>query len=316
MDTLNIFVALVLSLALNYLYILKFSKLKHCERTEGIALYKNKKKTITMGGINFVLSSVILFFIIDRVSNFDRLIFLIFMPLVYFIIGFIDDYLIVIKKNNDGIKAFVKLLIEIIASAITFYLYLRLDLETSISFFKFSIDLKWIYGILLMFMYVGGSNAVNLTDGVDGLCAGVSIIVLMGFLYISYDMLYLDVSLYIVLLIGSLLGFLYFNLPLAKLFMGDTGSLFLGASIVSIAILLKQEILLLVFGFVFVFETVSVILQVFVYKHFNQKRLFKMAPFHHHLEIKGYSDTSIILLMYFISFLLMIFGIVLYNGGI
>ena len=182
--------------------------------------------------------------------------------------------------------------------------------DTKVNIFYYYIDLNWFYGLLVVFMLVATSNAVNLTDGLDGLVSGNLIIILIALGLLSYKK-NIEITYFTVILIGCILGFLCYNFYPAKLFMGDIGSLSLGASIASIFIVMKMEILLMIFGFVFILETLSVILQVSYFKKTNGKRLFLMTPIHHHFEMKGFKEWQIDLLFWVVTLIMATIGLFL-----
>jgi phospho-N-acetylmuramoyl-pentapeptide-transferase len=250
--------------------------------------HSSKKNTPTMGGILFVLSTFItfLFLIIFKKISFSyNLLIVLFTFFSYFFIGLIDDFLIIKRHNNDGLKETEKLLLQVFVATIFFYLFLLADNEPLIWIHSLHIKLNigWYYGLFILFVLVASSNAVNLTDGLDGLAGGLSFI---AFFTLS----------------GSLLGFLVFNVNPAKIFMGDTGSLCLGATLGAVAILTRHELLLIVIGIVFVLETLSCILQRYYYK-LTHKRLFPMAPLHHTFEKLGWNERDIVKLFWIIGFL-------------
>ena len=286
----------------------KKKKIKQFERLEGPQSHKIKEGTPTMGGIPLFLSffiSVILYGLIDGLNSN---IFLLLMPVFgYFIIGFIDDYLIVKQHKNDGLAPSFKMILELIIASIFFYLYLSFGGRTYLNLFGYYLDIKWVYGLFILVFFTASSNAVNLTDGLDGLSGGLVFIGLLAFLTISIIDEEFDVTLIIISMLFSLLGFLIFNHHPAKIFMGDTGSLPLGVFLASVSIMLKKEILLLIIGFPFVVETLSVIIQVIYFKLTNGKRIFKMTPIHHHFELKGNSEIKVVYSFYILG---IIFGIV------
>ena len=212
----------------------------------------------------------------------------------YGFIGFIDDYIIVAKKDNTGLKPGVKFLLQSIL-AVAFYIMYSSHNPTTlwIPIFDISFDIGFLYFFLIFFMFTAETNAVNLTDGLDGLCAGQMIIALIPFIVFAYLANALNLVYLLVLVEGALLGYLYFNKHPAKVFMGDTGSLALGGLLAAVAMVLKQEILLILIGFVFVVEVLSVIIQVTSFKT-TGKRVFKMAPLHHHFEKSGWKETQVV----------------------
>lgn len=227
------------------------------------------------------------------------------------LLGFLDDFIKVVMKRNLGLTSKQKLLGQIIISII-FYLVLRnQEFSTAISIpgTNISFDLGWFYAMFIIFMLVGSSNAVNLTDGLDGLLAGTAAIAFGAFAILSwYSSSNLVITLFCLAAVGALLGFLVFNAHPAKVFMGDTGSLALGGVIASVAILLKMEILLVIIGGIFVIETLSVIIQVISFKT-TGKRVFLMSPLHHHYELKGWSEWKVVTTFWAVGFLFAILGI-------
>lgn len=298
---------LILALLSTFLYacyIKKFKKARQYEREDGLPSHQHKTGTITMGGIIFVVLP--LFFILYDPKTINISLTMLF----YGVLGFIDDILITIKHNNKGIPPTLKLILQIIIAAISFILYLQSDLPTLLDFKFFKIEVKWVYGLFLLGLLSASTNAFNLTDGVDGLCAGLSILLSFAFMYIAiqkreYSIFYMVLCVTIVLFI-----FWCFNLPKAFLFMGDTGSLALGAFYAMLGLYLNSLIGFILMASIFIFETLSVILQVVYFKRTHGKRLFKMAPFHHHLEACGLKEIQIDLLFYIIECLLI--GMVLY----
>ena len=212
----------------------------------------------------------------------------------YGLIGFVDDYIIVVKKDNTGLKPSMKFLMQSVL-AIVFYLMYVSHHETTlwIPLLNVSFDIGFLYFFLIFFMFTAETNAVNLTDGLDGLCAGQMIIALIPFGIFSWLAGLQNLVFFLVLVIGALFGYLYFNKHPAKIFMGDTGSLALGGLLAGVAMILKQEILLILIGFVFVMEVLSVVIQVTYYKR-TKKRIFKMSPLHHHFELSGWSETQVV----------------------
>lgn len=279
--------------------------------------HRSKKNTPTMGGIIFILSTFILILILlirDKLIMSYNFFTILFVFISYAIIGFIDDYLIIKRRTNKGLTESQKFISQTIIAIIFFYLFLRSGNEPLlwIHTLNIKINLGFIYGLFILFVLIGGSNAVNLTDGLDGLATGLSIIAFISFGIITNNTLWLEgykeIGIFCFILAGALLGFLIFNKHPAKVFMGDTGSLTLGATLSSIAILTRHEILLIVIGIVFVIETLSVIIQVFYYK-LTKKRIFKMAPLHHHFEYLGYKETTIVKMFWLVGFIFSIISI-------
>lgn len=315
----SITVSLILTMVIIPLIIPIMRHLKYGQaiREEGPGRHKAKSGTPTMGGVVFVIATLLtlLVYLLFYAPNFDfngQTFFLILFPFVTFsIIGFIDDYLIVVKKNNLGLRPLYKIMMELAISAIFFKTYLDLGFDTTLPLFGWVLDLKWFYGVLIFFMLIGTANAVNLTDGLDGLAGGLTGIAIATFTYFAFRQESSEVMLIGGAVLGAILGFLIFNLYPAKIFMGDTGSLALGALLASLAIILKNEWMLILIGGVFVIETLSVILQVAYFKKTHGKRIFKMTPIHHHFELSGLSETRVVLLFYVFGFIFSFVAILL-----
>lgn len=286
-------------------------KLKKLKANQSLSIYleerhKEKKGTPTMGGLIFIiptmLSMVVLFLMQKIVFSYNLLIVL-FTFLGYAFIGFLDDYLIIKRKNNKGLTESEKMLMQIVIAIFFFYLFMIAGNEPLlwIHTFNFKLNIGWFYGVFILFILVASSNAVNLTDGLDGLAGGLSVIAFLAFGLITWNTGWLagyeDIALFCFILIGSLLGFLVFNVKPAKVFMGDTGSLSLGATLGTLAIITRHELLLVVIGIVFVIETMSCIIQRWYFK-LTKKRFFKMAPIHHGLEKDGWKEADIVKLFW------------------
>lgn len=276
--------------------------------------HHQKEGTPTMGGLIFIISTVlvILFLLITNKIDFTydlKIVFFVFVS--YAIIGFLDDYLSIKKGKNEGLTVTQKLFLQLIVALVFFYLYIKNGGQTSliISTLGINIEMKWLYGLFILFILVGSSNAVNLTDGLDGLAAGLSAIAFIAFSLISLMVGYTDMGIFMLVLTGALMGFLIYNGHPAKVFMGDTGSLALGAVMGTVAIITHREITLFIVAFVFVFETLTVILQVFWVKTFK-KRLFLMTPIHHHFEKLGWPEVEIVRLFWVFGFILAMAGII------
>ncbi len=279
----------------------------------------SKQGTPTMGGLLIIGTTVFSTLCFAKLTNpFIWIALATFI--IYAIMGFIDDYIKVTKQTSNAMKARTKLSVQFLASffaiaAITFYTKEDGRYELNIPYLRdVSINLFYFYIPFAMVVVAGSSNAINLTDGLDGLVSGLLIFVLLVFLYISYNVVDTssiaygkEISILCASLIGSLLGFLWFNFYPAQMFMGDTASLALGALIGIISIMLKQEILFAIIGLVFVMEAVSVMLQVGSYK-LRGKRIFKMAPIHHHFEQLGLSETKVVIRFWIVGIMLMLIG--------
>lgn len=311
-------IAFVLTAILVPLFIplLKRMKFGQSIREEGPKSHMAKSGTPTMGGLTFLISTIVLsaiacFFVEDN----GPLILLMLVTLGFGLIGFVDDYIIVVKKNNQGLTSKQKFLFQIII-AILFYVVsnvlglLSLSNEINIPFTDIGIPLSVFYVIFIIFWQVGFSNAVNLTDGLDGLATGLSIIAFSCYFYLAIVQGASAMAYFLAILIGSLCGFLLYNKNKAKLFMGDTGSLALGGVIATVSIMLNQELTLIFIGFVFVVETLSVMMQVTSFK-LTGKRIFKMSPLHHHFEMVGWSEWKIVTVFWIVGILTGIIGIYL-----
>ena len=307
-------VALVVTLVFGPVFIPWLRKLKFGQeiREEGPKWHQKKSGTPTMGGIMFIVgiaAAILVTTIIFAVNgNFDktyaRCILLFVISLGFGIIGFIDDYIKVVKKRNLGLTAAQKFIMQVVLAAIyVVVLYVMGVLDTAIKIPFTSIEWTmplWLYIPFVMFIVVGVVNAVNLTDGLDGLASSITVIVGLFFAFASYIAFSeYGVTVFSMALVGGLLGFLWYNKYPAKVFMGDTGSLFLGAAVALMAIDLKMPIFLILVGFVYLMETLSVIMQTAYFKYTKKKygegrRIFKMSPLHHHFEMCGWKEKKIV----------------------
>lgn len=298
-------IAFLLTLILVPILIPTLKKLKFGQsiREEGPQSHMKKTGTPTMGGLTFLLSTIVVtviaLFFADQIGP---LILLLFVTIGFGLIGFIDDYIIVVKKNNQGLTSKQKFLAQI-AIAVIFYIVsvalpnYQFESAINIPFTDWSLPLSVFYIVFIIFWQVGFSNAVNLTDGLDGLSTGLSVIAFAFYAMLSFVLDKPEIGLFCLVMLASLIGFLIYNKYPAKVFMGDTGSLALGGIFATISIMLNQEITLLLIGFVFVIETLSVMLQVTSYK-LTGKRIFKMSPLHHHFELVGWSEWKVVLVFW------------------
>ena len=299
-----------------FLHKMKFGQV---EREEGLASHKVKNGTPTMGGIVFVLAAILgtaistLVFDIKNIFN-PELILTTIVLVGYSLIGLIDDALIIVKHSNKGLPPLAKLLAQI-ALAIICYFYAMNFIPgftsvVTIPLVDISIDFKYLYPFLILIMFAGESNGVNLSDGLDGLATGLSMIAIAPFIIFSIMTKDYVLASYATAMVGALLGFMMFNYHPAKIFMGDVGSLGLGGFLAVLAILTKQELLLILVGGVFLMETLSVIIQVTSFK-LRGKRVFKMAPIHHHFEMLGWSEQQVTISFWFIGFICGVLSIVI-----
>lgn len=281
-------------------------------RNDGPETHLTKSGTPTMGGLLILISVSISMLLWQDLHNRYTWLLLLSM-LAYGLIGFTDDYLKIFYKSSDGMQGRVKFIGQtLVAAGIMTFLYVTRTEHTTLlylPFFKYPVlDLGWLYIPFGMLLLVGTSNAVNLTDGLDGLATGLVILVGITFAILTYTTGRADYSEYLQIpyirgsgeltvallaLVGGSIGFLWYNCHPAEVFMGDTGSLSLGGVIGVLALIIKKEILLIIIGGVFVLEALSVIIQVVSYKHRN-RRVFKMAPLHHHFELKGWDESKVV----------------------
>lgn len=313
---LTLVLAFAITAVLGPAFIKWLHKLKYGQeiREEGPAWHQKKTGTPTMGGIMFIVGigvSVIISTIISAVNGtltptVMKALILYIVSLGFGVVGFIDDYIKVVKKRNLGLTAIQKFLLQLAFAAayvVIMYLMGMLRTDVVIPFVKYPVTLPiWLYIPFVMFVVVGTVNAVNLTDGLDGLASSVTVVAslffaLYAFLRISAPEV--GVSIYSMAIVGGLLGFLLFNKYPAKVFMGDTGSLFLGGALALIAADLNMHLYLIIVGFVYFAETLSVIMQTSYFKYTKKKygegrRIFKMTPIHHHFEMSGWKETKIV----------------------
>lgn len=282
-------------------------------REDGPKTHLSKKGTPTMGGIVICLAiAVAVLLWMDILSYYTWAVLLLLFG--FGTLGFIDDYLKLTQKEKKGLRSWTKLLGQIlIGSGTAFILMVFGSEQTTRVYFPFVknayVDLGWMYAVFVVLIVISTTNAVNLTDGLDGLASGLVIIMAGGFTLISYVTGRVDFAAYLQIpfvanagelailsfaIVGACIGFLWYNSPPSQIMMGDTGSLTLGALVSAIAIITKHELLLIIMGGVFVIETLSVIVQVFSYKVFK-RRVFKMSPIHHHFEMCGWKESKIVI---------------------
>lgn len=265
-------------------------------RSDGPKRHLQKAGTPTMGGVMFFLS--ITAGTIVSVGITPVTVLLLVVTLGFGIIGFLDDFIKIIFKRPLGLKAREKILGQMLISGVFAYIvvyYGGRGTELTFPGTTWGFDPGWLYIPITIFIMVGTANSVNLTDGLDGLAAGVTLFAALAYLFISDSWGMGEVSAFSGALIGSCLGFLFFNINPARLFMGDTGSLALGGAIASLAVMTKTELLLPVLGGVYVLEALSDIVQVTYFRFTGGKRIFKMAPLHHHFELCGWSEQRVVL---------------------
>ncbi|MCL2610355.1 MAG: phospho-N-acetylmuramoyl-pentapeptide-transferase [Defluviitaleaceae bacterium] len=285
-------------------------------REDGPKSHLKKSGTPTMGGIVILIAFVIggIFFLSDNETG--RLIM--FVTLGFGAVGFLDDYIKVVKKRSLGLKALPKIFLQLLISAVFLYLLIQIDEDFARFYVPFMsgayIHLGFMFIPVSIFIILGTVNGANFTDGLDGLAAGVTVLITTFFLLVSYGMDH-EVTTIAGAAAGSLLGFLLFNTYPARVFMGDTGSLALGGFIAAIAIVLRIPLFLVIVALVYVVEVLSVMIQVLYFKKTGGKRFFKMAPIHHHFEQIGWPETKVVSVFYIVTVILILIGF-LATGGI
>lgn len=306
--------------ALIIIPILKKLKIGQIERTDGPQSHLKKQGTPTMGGVIMIVTLIIATIILAVFYKWfnkwptmaGRFIPLVLLAIGFGLIGFIDDAKKMIFKNTEGLKPSYKMIGLLIISVLyTIYLVyiLKIGTETYIPFLKQFVELPvWIYIPFAIFVLLGTTNAVNLTDGVDGLATTVTTIIITALSVIGVVTGVEEISVLGSILIGACLGFLIFNLYPAKVIMGDTGSLLLGGVICGMALYLKMPLILVIIALIPIIETVSVMMQVVYYKK-TGKRIFKMAPIHHHFELSGWNENKVVSVFGIITFILSIIAI-------
>jgi phospho-N-acetylmuramoyl-pentapeptide-transferase len=281
-------------------------------REEGPKSHQAKTGTPTMGGVMILFSIIITTLVMTGKFSEPtvKTYLLILVTFGFGLLGFLDDFIKVALKRNLGLTSRQKLLGQIIISVIFYLVYKQNGYPTEITVpgSNYSIELGWFYVFFIVFWLVGFSNAVNLTDGLDGLVSGTAAIAFGAYAVLAWNQSQMEVAIFSVAVAGAVLGFLVFNAHPAKVFMGDTGSLALGGAIATIAILTKLELLLVIIGGVFVIETLSVILQVISFKT-TGKRIFRMSPLHHHYELIGWSEWKVVVTFWSVGLILAILGI-------
>ncbi|WP_243289970.1 phospho-N-acetylmuramoyl-pentapeptide-transferase [Bacillus sp. FJAT-47783] len=310
----TIITSFLISVLLSPIFIPFLRRLKFGQsiREEGPKSHKKKSGTPTMGGIMIIASIIVTTLVMtNKFSELSvEMYLLLFVTFGYGLLGFLDDFIKVVMKRNLGLTSKQKLIGQVII-AIIFYLVFQqygFSSEIRLPGTDWSFDLGWAYVLLIIFMLVGGSNAVNLTDGLDGLLSGTAAVAFGAYAVLAWNQGQYDVAIFSVAVVGAVLGFLVFNAHPAKVFMGDTGSLALGGAIVTVAILTKLEVLLVIIGGVFVIETLSVIIQVISFKT-TGRRVFKMSPLHHHYELLGWSEWRVVATFWSMGLVFAILGI-------
>ena len=304
--------ALIGPVLIPYLHKLKFGQsIREC----GPASHMKKSGTPTMGGL-MMLAALVLALCWGKFT--PHVLMALVLTLGHAVIGFIDDYIKVVMKRNLGLTAKQKFLLQfILAGAYVYFAETHLQNTTLwVPLLNVTFDFGWAYYALAFILLVGTTNAVNLTDGLDGLVSFVSVPVTLAFAFIAYMQGMLDVSGFALGLTGACLGFLLFNRHPAQVFMGDTGSLALGGGVAALALLTNTELLLVIIGGVYVAEATSVIIQVAYFRLTGGKRFFRMAPLHHHFELGGWKEVKVVEIFTIVSFLLSAVGLGLWLAAV
>lgn len=307
-------VAFLIAVILGPLFIPFLRRLKFGQsiRQEGPKGHQKKAGTPTMGGLIFLVALTI-----TTLKFSDRhfaTYLLLLVTIGYGVVGFLDDYIKVALKRNLGLKARQKLLGQIILGVLLYvvmYYAGIIDMKINIPLIDTPLNLGFFYLPFLVLMVIGMSNAVNLTDGLDGLAAGTTAIAFGSYAILAWWTSNMEVAIFCAAMVGALLGFLVFNVHPAKVFMGDTGSLALGGALATVAILTKTEVYVFLIGGVFIAEVLSVILQVISFQTFG-RRIFKMSPLHHHFELIGWSEWRVVGTFWTVGLLLAVGSLALY----
>lgn len=274
--------------------------------------HAKKDGTPTIGGLIFIIPTIITMIILYLRGSIEisaSLMIVFFVFVSYALLGFLDDMLKIKRHQNIGLTTLQKLIIQVVIALVFFYVFMANggDPIVSITSLNLQIHMGWFYGIFILFLLVGTSNAVNITDGLDGLAGGLSAIAFMSFGIITWGTTwvagYQEIAIFCFVLVGAILGFLVYNTHPAKVFMGDTGSMCLGATLAAVAIITRHELSLAVIGGVFVIETLSSFIQIIAIRKFH-KKVFLIAPLHHHMEKKGWAETDIVKLFWIVGFML------------
>ena len=317
---LGIMLGFVLSIVLG-LVLVPFLKKKNIgQRTSKLINERHIKKdgTPTLGGFIFIIPTIISILLLlfkNSINLNSNLIIVIMVFLSYALLGFVDDYLKIKKGNNDGLSAKAKFIAQLLIAVVFYFIYKSNGglTDLTISLFGLKIQLGYFFGIFILFLLVGTTNAVNITDGLDGLCGGLSAIAFLSYGVIAWGSYWIsgyeEIAIFCFILVGAILGFLVFNTHPAKVFMGDTGSLALGGALATVAIITRHEISLAIIGGVFVIETLSSLIQIIAIRKFK-KKVFKKAPLHHHFEELGWTESDIVKLFWIAGFMLGMLGII------
>lgn len=307
-------IGFIISVITGYFMIPLLKKLNMGQRISVFVGESHKKKNgiPTVGGLIFIIPTfitILIMYFTKKININSNLLIVLFVFVAYAILGLIDDLMKLKRKQNEGLTEIQKLFGQVIIAVVFFYIYMKSGSEPLLWFhaFNLKVDVGWLYGFFILFMLVASSNAVNITDGLDGLAGGLSFIatLVLGIISWSTNWLagYQDIAIFCFILAGSILGFLVYNTYPAKVFMGDTGSLAIGGVLAAIAILTRHELTFAVIMGVFVIETLSVIIQVFSIFVFK-KKVFLMTPLHHNFEKLGWKEQDIVKLFWIVGLIL------------
>ena len=292
-----VLIAFVISLVLGPVVIpfLRRLKMGQTERVEGVQSHLKKAGTPTMGGVMILLAVVITSVI--YIGRYPKIIPILFLTLGFGLIGFLDDYLKVVMKRSDGLYPKQKMALQIVVTAIFAFYMVKFAGVPLTMLIPFSggryLNIGWLAIPLMFFVVIGTVNGVNFTDGLDGLASSVTVLVATFFTVVAIGTKS-GIEPITCAVVGALLGFLLFNVYPASVFMGDTGSLALGGFVASAAYMLQMPIFIIIVGFIYLVEVLSVMIQVTYFKKTGGKRIFKMAPIHHHFELCGWSETRVV----------------------
>jgi len=271
----------------------------------------------TMGGVMIILAVIVATLLFAEAT--PEVVMALFITASYGFLGLLDDAIKIIADRSLGLKAWQKILGQVsVALLVAFLALVKLDLGTEIliPYVLKTVDVGIFFIPLVVLVILGSSNAVNLTDGLDGLAAGVTIIVTITYTYLVFKLGHSELAVFATSIAGACLGFSWFNSHPAEVFMGDTGSLALGGALASIAIFTRTELFLVIIGGVYVIEAISVMLQVSYFKLTNGRRIFKMSPLHHHFELKGWEEAKVVIRFWILAVLLSLVGLLgLVNWG-
>ncbi len=317
---LALLIGFIISVVMGYFIIPILKKLNIGQRISVFVGESHKKKdgVPTMGGSIFIIPTfitILIMYLTNKININSNLLIVLFVFVAYAVLGFLDDFLKIKKNQNEGLTDVQKLLGQVIIAVVFFFIYMKSGSEPLLWFhaLNLKINVGWLYGFFILFMLVASSNAVNITDGLDGLAGGLSFIAILVMGIISWASTWLlgyqDIAIFCFILAGTVLGFLVYNAYPAKVFMGDMGSLCLGGTLATIAILTRHELTFAVIMGVFVVETLSVIIQV-IWVFLFKRKLFLMTPLHHNFERLGWKEHDIVRLFWIVGLILGTFAVV------